>query len=148
MDTEIGGSEGTARSTFRVISRATNSRWFLGSASLGIFLFTVVRGMAAWPLSMYGMQIWIFILIDFVTAFPYVWGINNIVRGIRTREAWKLLADGAVVVVSFMAPYLYLFLSAGSAMPLWVVLSAVMIIIVLALVGPIRKILGAWKHVR
>ena len=136
------------RSTYSALDKAMNSRWFLGGTDVGVFVFTVVRGIPAWPLMTYGMQIWLFILIDLITAYPYVWAIKNVVTGLRTRGAWKLTGDGIIVAVSFLAPYVYILWSAGEAMPIWALTVAITVIVVLALVGPIRKIVGAMKGVR
>ncbi len=131
-----------------VITRETNSKWFLSGAILGVFAFAVARGLTALPLSQYGFNIWIFILIDLITTPPYVLCINRVVRGIRTMPMRKLIFDGVVIALSFIAPYWYLFWSAGQQMPTWTLVFALCVIVGLAAVGPIRKLIRAWKGAR
>lgn len=148
MEKNCGALRRSFARTLTTVNNATKSKWFLGGAIVGIFVWTVIRGIPAWPLSAYGMNIWVFVLIDLITSVPYVICINQVVRGIRTLPARMLVLHGAIIACSFAAPYLYLFWTAGAAMPTWVLIVAVSVVAVLAIVGPLRKIVAAWKGVR
>lgn len=125
------------------VSRAIQTKWFVGGTGLAVFAWTVIRGVPAWPLSMYGMNIVVFILIDLVTAFPYVWFIRNIVTGINSRPVWKLVLDSIGMGISFVAPYGYILWSTGEQIPTWVLAVVVAVIAAMAVLGPIRKITSA-----
>ncbi len=126
-----------------LLSGMAHTKWFVGGTGLAVIVWTILRGIPAWPLAAYGMSIPVFVAIDIVTAFPYVVFIRNIVTGLGSRPAWKLMLDGVGVSVMFMAPYLYVLWSAGANIPRWTLVVVVLIIAMLALVGPIRKITSA-----
>jgi len=90
----------------------------LGRAwTVGVFLFSAARALIAWPaLGRYGVNPWIFLAIDIATAAPY--GLSQaltvkILRD-RDRKPTDSLGWGAVVVVTFLMPYAYIFLASGS----------------------------------
>lgn len=148
MAVSYGALKTRLRSTFKIIAKTANSRWFLGGAIIGVFAFAAARGLSALPLTQYGFNIWIFLLIDLITTPPYVLCINNVIRGLRTLPSWKLLVNGVMIACSFIAPYLYLVWSAGQKMPQWTLILTLSIIVGLAVIGPIRKLGTAWKGVR
>lgn len=148
MATEFEALKRSLKRTLSRIAQATDSKWFLSSAILGIFAFAVARGLTALPLGQYGFNIWIFLLIDLVTTPPYVLSINRVVRDFRRLPAWKLTAHGLSIAGSFVAPYLYLLWSAGQSMPRWVLILTLSVIAGLAIAGPIRKIATMRKEVR
>ena len=88
--------------------------------AVGIFLFSAARALIAWPtLGRYGVDPWLFLAIDLVTALPY--GIAQaltvkILRD-RSRPPGDSVPWAVVVVVMFVLPYVYIFVSSGS-MPL------------------------------
>ena len=130
------------------IARVTDNKWFLRSAIVGVFVFAAVRALPALPLTQYGFSIWVFLLIDLVTTPPYVLCINHVIRGIRTLPVWRLLVDAFVIAGAFLAPYTYLLLVTGQEMPQWALVLTLSVILGLAVVGPIRKLVVAWKGVR
>ncbi len=85
--------------------------------AVGIFLFSAARALFAWPtLGRYGVDPWIFLAIDLVTALPYGIAQALTVKTLRdpTRSASEAVGWAAVVVVTFLLPYLYIFMSSGS----------------------------------
>lgn len=88
--------------------------------AVGIFLFSAARALIAWPtLGRYGVDPWLFLAIDLVTALPY--GIAQALTVKILRDRSRPPADSVpwavVVVAMFVAPYVYIFLASGS-MPL------------------------------
>ena len=87
------------------------------SWAVGIFLFSAARALLAWPtLGQFGVDPWVFLAIDLITAVPY--GVAQAVtvkilcrddRPARDAAGW-----GLIVVVMFLAPYLYIFAASGS----------------------------------
>jgi RsiW-degrading membrane proteinase PrsW (M82 family) len=79
------------------------------------------RALITWPtLGTYGVNPWVFLAIDVVTAPPY--GIAQaltvkILRD-RTRPPRDALVWGVLVVVMFLAPYIYILAASGEQMPL------------------------------
>lgn len=99
---------------------------------VGVVAFTLVRLLVAREtLVQYGLNIWIFGLIDLVTAVPYAVGVARVVGAIIDRQA--AVATGWLVVagVSFVAPYAYVAAAGrGASFPVgvYVVLAVVMVI--------------------
>ena len=88
--------------------------------SVGIVLFSAARALVAWPtLGRYGVDPWIFLAIDLITAPPY--GVAQAVTVKILRDPRRTAADSLpwalVVVATFLAPYVYIFTASGS-MPL------------------------------
>ncbi len=75
-----------------------------------IVLFTIGRlVVAAETLQDYGLNIWVFGIIDLATAVPYAIGVARVVEGfidhrLRSASTWAMVA-----CTSFLAPYLYIF---------------------------------------
>ncbi|MFZ4668033.1 MAG: hypothetical protein ACOYML_01950 [Microthrixaceae bacterium] len=87
------------------------------SWALGIIVFSAARALVAWPtLGRYGVDPWAFLAIDLLTAPPYGIGQAVTVKILRdrTRAPRDSLGWAAVVVASFLAPYVYIFLASGS----------------------------------
>ena len=108
--------------------------------SLGILLFSLARALIAWPtLGRYGVDPWLFLAIDIVTALPYGLGQAITVKILRDRE--RSPRDAAfwaiVVAVSFLAPYIYIFIASGS-MPLLAYLGVLAWMIVFGTLAVIR----------
>jgi hypothetical protein len=75
-----------------------------------IVLFTIGRlVLAAQTLEDYGLNIWIFGLIDLATAIPYAVGVAKVVEGFIDRRLRAASTWAVVACVSFLAPYLYIF---------------------------------------
>ncbi len=84
--------------------------------AIGIILFSAARALIAWPtLGRYGVNPWVFLAVDIVTAPPY--GVAQAVtvmvlrdRNRPQRDAWGW---ALVVIVMFLAPYGYILVSSG-----------------------------------
>jgi hypothetical protein len=61
---------------------------------------------------------------------------------------WMLLTNGLGIAAFFAAPYIYIYWSAGQAMPTTVVLIVTCLILLLASVGRIRKVVVAISRPR
>ncbi len=110
--------------------------------SVGIILFSAIRALLAWPtLGRYGVDPWVFLAIDLLTAPPY--GISQAVtvkilrdkeRAPREAIVWAVL-----VAVMFLAPYGYIFFASGQ-MPtlayvgliIWILLFAALAVLRMA----------------
>ncbi len=94
----------------------------LGRAwTIGILAFSVGRALLAWPtLGQYGVDPWVFLLLDIVTALPYGLGQALTVKILRdrTRPARGAVPWALVVIAAFLAPYVYIFWASGSMPPL------------------------------
>jgi len=101
--------------------RDIRSLGLLGRAwAVGVILFSVARALIAWPtLGSYGVNPWVFLAVDVVTAPPY--GIAQAVTVKILRNRSRLPRDAApwalVVVLMFLAPYLYILLASDEDMP-------------------------------
>ena len=74
-----------------------------------IVLFTLVRLLVAREtLQSYGLNIWVFGVIDLVTAVPYAVGVAKVVEGLIDRRPGTTTGWAVVACVSFLAPYLYI----------------------------------------
>lgn len=111
------------------MSQGDRWRWLADLRSLGVFgrawalgvlLFSVARALLTWPtLGTYGVNPWVFLAIDVVTAVPYGVGQALTVKILRDPDrrtsdsfGWALL-----VVVMFLAPYIYILLASGEQLP-------------------------------
>jgi hypothetical protein len=92
--------------------------WFGKAWIVGVFAFSVARALIAWPtLSQYGVNPWVFLLIDIATAFPYALGQVKVVNGFRYRQYRGVQAWSLVVAVTFLAPYGYIVLAGQERIP-------------------------------
>lgn len=88
-----------------------------------VVLFCVLRAVAIWPaLHHYGVNPWWFLALDVGTAPPYGIGQAMAVKILRNerRSPREALPWIAMVIVSFLAPYLYVLFSAGH-LPIYVI---------------------------
>lgn len=77
--------------------------------------YSLLRFVLAWgALATYGVNPWIFGLIDVATAAPYALAMAEVTRCAATSEWNKLSAPTFVAVVMFFAPYGYLWLAADT----------------------------------
>ena len=116
------GSEWVSEPTRKGWIADVRSLGILGRAwAIGVVLFSVGRALITWPtLSTYGVNPWVFLAIDVVTAPPY--GIAQaltvkILRD-RTRPPRDALIWAVIVVVMFLAPYIYIIAASEEQMPL------------------------------
>lgn len=124
----IRGGEAVSESESAPNRRLRSSRWSWWSdiRSLGVFgrmwiigniAFSAVRALIAWPtLGRYGVDPWVFLTLDIVTAPPY--GVAQAVTVKVLRDPARPAADAigwaGVVIFCFFAPYAYIFIASGS----------------------------------
>ena len=98
----------------------------LGKAWIvGVILYAAVRALVAWPaLGRYGVNPIIFLIIDLGTAYPYALGQVKIVAGFRWKDYRQVQLWSLIVAVTFLAPYIYVFVAGGQQLPLqaWIIL--------------------------
>lgn len=76
--------------------------------------YTVLRFVVAWgAFGDHGVNVWIFGLLDVGTAWPYAKAVATICRRSAAFEWRRLPIPILVAIVSFFAPYAYLWLAAG-----------------------------------
>lgn len=112
----------------RLVNRAPNPTRGSSPASLGRFgylwiaflvLYSFVRALIVGPtLGPYGIDPWLFLVIDAGSAFPLASGQVRLVHALRRRSPGQVQRWVAVVAVCFLAPYAYLLLGAGVPLPL------------------------------
>lgn len=92
--------------------------WFGRAWIVGVFAFSVARALVAWPtLGKYGVNPWVFLFIDIVTAFPYALGQVKVVNGFRFKQYRGVQLWSLVVAVTFLAPYAYIVLAGQERIP-------------------------------
>jgi hypothetical protein len=92
--------------------------WFGRAWIIGVFAFSVARALVAWPtLSQYGVNPWVFLAIDVVTAFPYALGQVKVINGFRYHKYAAVQAWSLVVATTFLAPYIYIVLAGKERIP-------------------------------
>lgn len=115
----------------------------LGQAWIvGVVAYSIARALLAWPtLGQYGVNPWVFLTIDLVTALPYGTGQVKIVNGFRQQKYGAVQLWALVVLVTFVAPYVYIFAAGRESMPLWVygVIAAIMLVFAVASILRIRR---------
>jgi len=113
----------------------------LGRAwAVGVFLFSAARALIAWPtLGRYGVDPWVFLAIDLVTALPYGLAQALTVKILRdrTRPPTDSVPWAAVVVVTFLLPYVYIFIASGS-MPLLATLGVLAWMVLFGILAVLR----------
>lgn len=86
---------------------------------IGVFIFAVVRALVAWPtLGRYGVNPWVFLAIDLITAFPYAYGQVKLIKVVVAKDLRAIQVWSIVVLLSFLAPYLYIFVAGSGELPL------------------------------
>lgn len=88
------------------------------TALLVVLLYVVLRFFVVQAtLEEYGVNSFIFLLIDVTTAIFYVLGIEELVWALKVKlSLTRIMVWGTVAVIAFAAPYVYLY-AAGQAMP-------------------------------
>src|SRR3954451_17813352 len=112
---------------------------------VGVVAYAIVRALIAWPtLGRYGVNPVVFLIIDLGTAYPYALGQVKIVMGFRAKDYRQVQVWAAVVGVTFLAPYVYVFVAGGQRLPLqvWVILS---ILIVALAVSSVLRMRGQYR---
>ena len=98
---------------------------------VGVFGFSVARALVVWPtLGAYGVNPWIFLLVDVLTAWPYAYGQVRVVLGVRARNWRDLQIWALVTLLAFVAPYGYIAGAGSGEMPLvsWLVLGVLIVL--------------------
>src|ERR1700709_2284087 len=76
---------------------------------IGVVAYTIIRFLIAWEtLNRYGLNIWIFGVIDVGTAVPYAVGTARLVTSIVDRRLQAAAGWLVIAAISFIAPYLYI----------------------------------------
>lgn len=137
------------RSLLNKLVTIVTSKWFVGSAMIGGFVYAVVRALIASPaLAIYGVNVWIFLAIDVLTVPPYIICINRTIRQLGSASCKGSVINGLGVALSFVAPYAYISVAGGAAMSPWAIVVFVLIIATFAVLGPIRTIVARLRKLR
>lgn len=111
---------------------------------LGVVGYSTLRAVIAWGLFRgYGVNPWVFAVIDIGTAIPYAWSIADLPGSIVRAKAVPIIRNLIVAVVTFMAPYAYIWRVAADA-PTNLRAGLIILLVCLlgaAVVGVIRKVL-------
>lgn len=84
-------------------------RWLERTWVVTVVVFTLARLLVARAtLAERGLNIWVFGVIDLVTAFPYALGTARIVEAVVDRDGHALGRWTLVAGASFIAPYCYI----------------------------------------
>jgi hypothetical protein len=103
--------------------------WLGKTWIVGVFGFSVFRALLVWPtLGDKGVNPWLFLIIDVVTAWPYAYGQVRVINEARARDWSGVRIWAAIVMLAFLAPYAYIAGAGSGEMPLiaWIVIGALM----------------------
>lgn len=76
---------------------------------LSLFVYVFVRFIIAIPfLTPWGVNPYIFFLLDVITAFPYTIGVPKIVRYYQSKDFPRIINWSIILVASFLIPYIYI----------------------------------------
>lgn len=107
--------------------------WFGRAWVVAIFGYSALRAIVVWPtLGGYGVNPWVFLFVDLVTAWPYAVGQVRVVQGLRRRDWKKVETWSMVTLASFLAPYAYVVGAGSGEMP---VLAYVIIGVLVVIIG-------------
>ena len=111
---------------------------------IGVVGYSILRAVIAWGLFRdYGVNPWIFAIIDVGTAIPYATAVAELPGAIARSDRRGSARHLVVAVVTFMAPYAYIWLTASDAPT---DLRGGLAILVLCLFGAAG--LGVWRKSR
>ena len=108
------------RSGVEVVPRSRALRLLWNPVALAYLLVFVYSSLRAIPVAFvpgFHGQVWVLWTIDILTAIPYTWGLVEMVAGRRIRYR---LFGLATTLVSFLAPYVYFWIT-GRDYPPWVI---------------------------
>jgi hypothetical protein len=116
-------------------------RKYLLAGVLTLVAWSLIRSLAVWTVSEgTSVDVRVFIAIDIISVAPYAIGLSKIVEG-AVNKSLSLLATGIVVaLLSFMAPYFYLFWSGQSGLSREVYFGIAIVMIVMFIAGPVRVV--------
>ena len=84
----------------------------------GMLAYSFARALVVGEtLSQYGVNPWLFLLLDVGSAVPLAWGQVRLVQGLRLRDARLTQRSLLIVAAAFLTPYLYLLFGAGKPLP-------------------------------
>ena len=107
---------------------------------IGNIAFSAVRALIAWPtFGRYGVNPWVFLALDILTAPPYGLSQALTVKILRdpSRPQRDALIWAAGVIVFFLAPYAYIFAASGD-MPLFAYLGVIAWMAVFGILAVVR----------
>lgn len=107
---------------------------------VGILAFSAARALIAWPtFGKYGVNPWVFLTIDIVTAIPYGVGQAITVKILRSpeRDPMDSVPWAILVAAAFFAPYVYIFTSSGE-MPLLAYIGTILWMAIFGVLAVIR----------
>lgn len=116
-------------------------------AMLLMVAYTIIRAALVWRgLNGYGVNPWVFLALDVITAPPYVWGVGKMIQGLRGVDRMRAVYIGGVVaLVAFMLPYTYVFIAGNATMPMTTKVVVGAIVVVLFGAGPLREVIRKVK---
>ncbi len=83
-----------------------------------MLIYSVFRALVVGQtLTDYGINPWVFLVLDGGSALPMAWGQVRLVQGLKRNDPRMVQRSLTMVVVSFIAPYAYLVLGAGRPLP-------------------------------
>lgn len=143
MTQMTGSSAGTSESSLREPARSKLRQRLELSWVISIVLFTLARFFVAREtLEKYGLNIWVFGVIDLLTAIPYAIGTARVVGSLVDRDLASAGTWAGIAALSFFAPYGYI---------LWAGQDATFPTTVYVVLGVLIAIFGAnatWSVVR
>ncbi len=83
---------------------------------LVVFLYSALRALPVSFVEEFQGSLLVFWTLDVLTAFPYTWGVLNMLFG---KKLWLRLVAAVVTVVTFVLPYVYFWMH-GDDYPLYV----------------------------
>lgn len=87
-------------------------------ALLGVLFWVVARWLAVRSyLTSYEVDDRIFLAIDIISAFPYVWGLAGVIRTMIGGAWLSFTVRATVALLSFLSPYVYLWWAGKDKMP-------------------------------
>lgn len=83
---------------------------------IGVVGYSILRAVIAWGLFRdYGVNPWVFAVIDIGTAIPYATAVAELPAAITRSDGRGIARHLVVAVVTFLAPYAYIWVTAEGA---------------------------------
>jgi hypothetical protein len=83
---------------------------------VGVVLYGAVRAMIVWKtLSGYGVNPWIYLVLDVTSSIPYAIYSAKLVEGLIDRKFERFYQNFIITALTFIAPDIYILISARSA---------------------------------
>jgi hypothetical protein len=115
------------------------------TANAALIAFVVGRfASVAGTLDRYGVNPWIFLILDVVTVPPYVWGIAQMIRYISgVVSLYRMTVGTLAALIGFAAPYVYTYGAGYRTIPFSIKIIMAVIITVFLVIGPVKTLV---KH--